>query len=157
MRKEQEYLSGLYSNGLHHSDHSQELKQIISAAHEITSGNHIDKLLDRAQYIHQNEILDNSQLSKALKSDRGILEVHKELGHVCHEHNMNLIDHHISKINDHETVHHDNHKFDCAIKYLEHWKHNADNHIVSKEHIDHRLEQAHEHQNERTHTMSLDL
>jgi hypothetical protein len=133
------------------------MTQAISSAHKIASGNHIDELSDMAKYIYQNKILDNNQFSKSLKSDRGILEVHKDLGHVCHEHNINIIDQHISKIRDYETVHHDNNKFECSIKYLQHWKNNVGNHIVSKEHIDHRLEQEHEHQNQRTHSMSLNL
>ena len=156
MRKEQEYLSGLHGKLLN-DDHSQELTQAIRSAHKSASGNYIDELADIARYAHKNKILDTTQLGKYFKSNRDIMELHRDLGHVCHEHHTNIIDQHIKDLHTVGIVHHDNHKFECPIKYLQHWKNNVDHHLLPMEHIDHTLEKEHEHQNERVHTMSLGL
>ena len=156
MHKQQQYLSGLEGN-LRHANHSEELTKAINAASRSESSNHIEELTDLTRYLHKNKILDSTELGKYFRSDRDVMELHKDFSKICHDHDTNIINHHLNDIHNDKIVHYDNHRFDCPIKYLEHWKNKVDHHLLPMEHINHRLEQEHEHQNERERSISLDL
>jgi len=146
MHKEQKFLSSLHGN-LRHNNHSEELTKAINAARKSESGNHMEALKDIALYVHQNKILDSAELEKHFRSGRDVMELHRDLSKICCDHHTNIINRHLDDISNYKVVHHDNCKFDCPIKYLQHWKNNVDHHLLLMDHINHTLE--HEHQNER--------
>jgi hypothetical protein len=91
-----------------------------------------------------------------LKSDHDITEIHHNIRQDCFKYHRNMITDHYQQITSGKVIEHDGHKFDCPIKYLEHWKSNVDHSLIPIQsitreldhHIEQRLAQQMEHQHE---------
>ena len=72
-------------------------------------------------------------------------------------HHTNIINRHLDKLHDNLSVRHDGHKFECPIKYLEHWKNNVDHNLLPIKQINQIIKQEHNRQHEMEHSYTMDM
>ena len=156
LQKEQEYLAGLHGN-LQHDGHDQSLINIIKQAHEFKVNNEMNNLLNTANYSFEAKILSRDELMTHFKSDNSIDKMHENISQLCYDHHRSLLTKHCNKIIAGETIKYQGQKFDCVVKYLEHWKEHVDHKLLPIEKIDHVIDQHLEHQRqmERSHSLSI--
>jgi hypothetical protein len=154
--REQQFLSSLYGN-LRHQDHNIELLHNISKAHQSESNKDMDRLREVAIYVYKSKIFSEQELTKHFKSDCSIGELHRDLSKICHNHHANIINGHLDKLHDNLSVRHDGHKFECPIKYLEHWKNNVDHNLLPIKQINQIIKQEHNRQHEMEHSYTMDM
>jgi Ti-type conjugative transfer relaxase TraA len=154
--REQKFLSSLYGN-LRHQDHNIELLHNISKAHQSESNKDMDRLREVAIYGYKSKIFSEQELTKHFKSDCSIGELHRDLSKICHNHHTNIINRHLDKLHDNLSVRHDGHKFECPIKYLEHWKNNVDHNLLPIKQINQIIKQEHNRQHEMEHSYTMDM
>jgi len=156
LQKEQEYLAGLHGN-LQHDGHEKSLLNQIQQAHEFKVNNEMNNLLNTANYSFEAKILSRNELMKHFKSDNSIDKMHENISQLCYDHHRSLLTKHCNKIIAGETIKHQGQKFDCVVKYLEHWKEHVDHKLLPIEKIDHVIDQHLEHQRqmERSHSLSI--
>lgn len=154
--REQQFLSSLHGN-LRHQDHNMELQHNINKAHQSELNKDMDRLREVAGYGYKSKIFSEQQLTKHFKSDCSISELHRDLSKICYNHHTNIINRHLDKLHDNLSVHHDGHKFECPIKYLEHWKNNVDHNLLPIKQINQIIKQEHNRQHEMEHSYTMDM
>ncbi len=154
--REQQFLSSLHGN-LRHQDHDIELLHNINKAHQSKLNKDMDRLREVAGYGYKSKIFSEQDLTKHFKSDCSISELHRDLSKICHNHHTNIINRHLDKLHDNLSVRHDGHKFECPIKYLEHWKNNVDHNLLPIKQINQIIKQEHNRQHEMEHSYTMDM
>ena len=139
LQKEQDYLAGLHGN-LEHDGHEKSLLNQIQQAHKFKANGAIHELYTTAHYAFKQKILSDDELTGHLKSNIAIDEIHKNISNTCYDHHCGTLREHCTKIHAGEIIHHDGHKFDNVINYLEHWKDNVDHKLLPIEKMDHFIE-----------------
>jgi Ti-type conjugative transfer relaxase TraA len=154
--REQQFLSSLHGN-LRHQDHNIGLLHNINKAHQSELNKDMDRLREVAGYGYKSKIFSEQELTKHFKSDCSISELHRDLSKICHNHHTNIINRHLDKLHDNLSVRHDGHKFECPIKYLEHWKNNVDHNLLPIKQINQIIKQEHNRQHEMEHSYTMDM
>lgn len=117
----------------------------------------MDRLREVASYGYKSKIFSEQQLTKHFKSDCNISELHRDLSKICHNHHTNIMNRHLDKLHDNLSIHHDGHKFECLIKYLEHWKNNVDHNLLHIKQINQIIKQEHNRQHKMEHSYTMDM
>jgi hypothetical protein len=83
--------------------------------------------------------------------------MHENISQLCYDHHRSLLTKYCNKIIAGETIKHQGQKFDCVVKYLEHWKEHVDHKLLPIEKIDHVIDRHLEQQRqlERSHSISI--
>ena len=143
------------AKNLRYQDHLPSITDNIAMAQSDHQNNTLQELCNTANHVIRNNIIPYAELTKHFTSNDSVTEIHQNMRSICHEYHLDTINQHLSQLHKDIIVHHDDHKFECPIKYLEHWKNNVDHKLIPIREIDHRIEQEKEHIHEIDHSPSL--
>ena len=150
--KETRYLASVLPT-LKYQDHHQSFSKKINDAHKCVENNTVVKLYETAHYAFKNSIINDKDLTKHLGSNLGADDIHKNISDICYIHHCSLIKDHYDKLSQGIEVSHFGQKFDCPIKYLEHWKDSCNHNLLPMKQIDQMID----YQVERQIDHSLDM
>jgi len=144
LSKEQAFLSSLDKRASKAPEYNANLLKDIENAHLNCQQNTFDQLSTITNYVHHAKILSEDKILEHLRSTRDIETIHEQIKQSCFKQHCETITEHYRHIEAGRTIEHDGHKFDCNIKYLEHWKSNVDHRLLPMNNINEALEHHHQ-------------
>ena len=138
--KEQEFLSSLDKRVSNAPEYDLKLSNDIENAHLNRKQNTFDQLSTITNYAHNAKVLSEDKILEHLKSTGDLDSIHEQIKQSCFKQHCKIITEHYNHIDAGRTIEHDGHKFDCNVKYLEHWKSNVDHRLLPMNHINDALE-----------------